>query len=62
MIENTFIPHLSNQVLRLFGPELALIREEIQRGKQVLIACGEDVCFQPSIISLEPVSRLNETS
>jgi hypothetical protein len=53
MMENTFVPHLNSRVRRLFGPELALIREEIRRGKKVLIASDEDVSFQPSI-SLNP--------
>ena len=49
MIQNITVLPMANQVRRLIGEELALIREKVRRGKLLRIATGKDVVFEPRI-------------
>jgi len=51
MIQSVFVQGSNNQVRRLTGEELALILERVRRGKQLRVADGKPVSFQPPITS-----------
>ncbi len=49
MIQNDFAQHLNNQVRRVIGEELALVREKVRGGKTLKVALGKAVFFEPLI-------------
>ena len=49
MIQNIAVLPMTNQVRRLIGEELALIRERVRRGKLLRITTGKDNVFEPRI-------------
>ena len=49
MIQNDFAQHLNNQVRRVIGEELALVREKVRGGKTLKVAVGKAVFFEPLI-------------
>jgi hypothetical protein len=51
MKQSVFVQRSNNQVRRLTGEELALILERVRRGKQLRVAHGKPVSFQPPITS-----------
>ena len=51
MIQSVFVQRSNNQVRRLIGEELVLILERVRRGKQLRVADGKPVYFQPPIAS-----------
>jgi len=49
MIQNIAVLPMTNQVRRLIGEELALLRARVRRGKLLRIPAGKDVAFEPRI-------------